>query len=71
MWTTVLEPFKAVISTRFAEGYKRRPVQTMRENEELAAGIPLLAGTVEEKTLVNQEGNGITLRQSSIVSCYK
>jgi hypothetical protein len=26
---------------------------------------------VEEKTLVNQEGNGITLRQSSIVSCYK
>jgi hypothetical protein len=26
-WTTVLEPFKGVISTRFAEGYRRRADQ--------------------------------------------
>jgi hypothetical protein len=28
--TAVLERFKAVISTRFAEGYKRRPDETKR-----------------------------------------
>jgi anti-sigma factor RsiW len=32
-WTTVLEPFKAVISIRFAQGCKRRPEETKRQCE--------------------------------------
>jgi hypothetical protein len=32
-WTTVLEPFKGVISTRFAEGYKTRPDETKNQRE--------------------------------------
>jgi hypothetical protein len=74
-----MEPVKEVISTRFAEGHKRRPEDGELDSYE--TGLHSYwrrssrqqgnnyAATVEGKTLVVQEGNGTSPKQSRIVSC--
>jgi hypothetical protein len=84
MTKTVLEPFKAVISTRFAQFYKRRPEQTSINYSELKRSGGSESGNEwgisqpQELTRLNRRedvcspgGNGTCLRQSPIVSCYK